>query len=44
VTEAFSGTLVRWLKQGRVDIILVDQPFEGTDLQFKTVATDRLAA
>ncbi len=43
VTEAFSGTLVRWLQQGRVDLVLVDQPFGGTELQFETVAMDSLA-
>lgn len=43
VTEAFSATLVRWLRQGRVDLILVDQPFDDPELLFETVATDSLA-
>ncbi len=43
VTEAFSGTLVRWLQQGQVDLVLVDQPFASTDLIFETIAMDSLA-
>ena len=43
MSEAFSATLVRWLREGRVDLILVDQPFDDRELLFQTVATDTLA-
>ncbi len=43
VTEAFSARLVRWLRDGRVDLVVIDQPFDDPDLAFETIATDRLA-
>ncbi len=43
VTEAFSAELVRSLREKRVDLILVDQPFDDAELVFEMVATDSLA-
>ena len=43
VTEAFSAELVHSLRDKRVDLILVDQPFDDAELVFEMVATDNLA-
>jgi DNA-binding transcriptional LysR family regulator len=43
VMEGYSGTLVRWLQAGTVDLALVDRVFTDSDLVLEPIVEDKMA-